>query len=56
MTLKKAIRTYHDVLTDELAAESQGQLTEQMGRRLDSANFCCRKEVDNFMTRNANPV
>ncbi len=33
MPLKEAIRTYHDLLTDELAAESQAQLTEQMQRR-----------------------
>ena len=33
MALKEAIRTYHDLLTDELAAESQGQLDEQMAQR-----------------------
>lgn len=30
MALREAIRAYHDLLTEELAAESQGQLTEQM--------------------------
>ena len=33
MALKEAIRTYHDLLTDELAAESQGQLNDQMQMR-----------------------
>jgi uncharacterized circularly permuted ATP-grasp superfamily protein len=33
MSLKEAIRTYHDLLTDELAQESQEQLTEQMKMR-----------------------
>lgn len=31
--LKDAIRTYHDLLTEELAQESQAQLTEQMQMR-----------------------
>ncbi|MFQ5436171.1 MAG: hypothetical protein ACE5FD_14965, partial [Anaerolineae bacterium] len=30
MPLKDAIRTYHDLLTDERAAESQGQMVEQL--------------------------
>lgn len=33
MSLRDAIRTYHDLLTDDLAAESQGQLEDQMQRR-----------------------
>jgi uncharacterized circularly permuted ATP-grasp superfamily protein len=33
MALKEAITTYHDLLTDELAAESQGQLDEQLRQR-----------------------
>ena len=33
MALKEAITTYHDLLTDELAAESQGQLSEQLQQR-----------------------
>ncbi|MBE7533942.1 MAG: hypothetical protein HND44_24455 [Chloroflexi bacterium] len=33
MALREAIRAYHDLLTEELAAESQGQLTEQMQMR-----------------------
>ena len=33
MALREAIRTYHDLLTDELAAESQGQLNDQMQMR-----------------------
>ncbi|MCP4362971.1 MAG: hypothetical protein GY796_33620 [Chloroflexi bacterium] len=33
MSLKKAIRTYHDLLTEDLAQESQAQLTEQMKMR-----------------------
>lgn len=33
MSLQDAIRTYHDLLTDELAAETQEQLTDQMERR-----------------------
>jgi hypothetical protein len=33
MALKTAITTYHDLLTDELAAESEGQLHEQMQAR-----------------------
>jgi len=33
MVLKEAIRTYHDLLTDELAVETQAQLTEQMHQR-----------------------
>lgn len=33
MSLPDAINTYHDLLTDEVAAESQAQLTEQMHQR-----------------------
>ena len=33
MSLYDAIKTYHDLLTDELALESQGQLEDQMERR-----------------------
>ena len=33
MSLKEAIKTYHDLLTDEMAAESQGQLDDQLQRR-----------------------
>ena len=33
MSLYDAIKTYHDLLTDELALESQGQLDDQMVRR-----------------------
>jgi hypothetical protein len=33
MALKEAIRTYHDLLTEELAQESQAQLAEQMQMR-----------------------
>lgn len=33
MSLKKAVDTYHDLLTDDVAAESWGQLEEQMRRR-----------------------
>jgi uncharacterized circularly permuted ATP-grasp superfamily protein len=33
MTLRDAIQTYHDLLTDELAAESQAQLDSQLRRR-----------------------
>lgn len=33
MSLKDAVTTYHDLLTDELAAETQGQLDEQMRMR-----------------------
>ncbi len=33
MSLQDAIRIYHDLLTDELAAESQGQLDDQLQRR-----------------------
>jgi uncharacterized circularly permuted ATP-grasp superfamily protein len=33
MTLQDAIRTYHDLLTDEMATATQGQLDEQMRRR-----------------------
>ena len=33
MPLYDAIKTYHDLLTDELALESQGQLDAQMERR-----------------------
>jgi len=33
MSLREAIQSYHDLLTDELAMESQGQLDEQLQRR-----------------------
>jgi hypothetical protein len=33
MSLDDAIKTYHDLLTDDLAAESQAQLDEQLQRR-----------------------
>jgi hypothetical protein len=33
MSLEDAIQTYHDLLTDELAAETQGQLDAQLQRR-----------------------
>ncbi len=33
MSLNDAIRTYHDLLTDDMAAESQGQLDDQLQRR-----------------------
>lgn len=33
MTLREAIQSYHDLLTDELAKESQAQLDEQLRRR-----------------------
>jgi hypothetical protein len=33
MSLNDAIKTYHDLLTDELAAESQAQLDDQLQRR-----------------------
>lgn len=33
MSLQDAITTYHDLLTEQRAAESQGQLTDQMRRR-----------------------
>ncbi len=33
MSLQDAIRTYHDLLTEERAAETQEQLTEQLRRR-----------------------
>ncbi len=33
MSLPDAIATYHDLLTDEVAAESQAQLTDQMHQR-----------------------
>lgn len=33
MALKEAIRTYHDLLTEEMAAETQGQLDDQMQQR-----------------------
>jgi uncharacterized circularly permuted ATP-grasp superfamily protein len=33
MTLREAINTYHDFLTDDLAMETQGQLAEQMKMR-----------------------
>ncbi|MFN2137705.1 MAG: hypothetical protein ACK2UK_17215 [Candidatus Promineifilaceae bacterium] len=33
MSINDAIKTYHDLLTDEMAAESQGQLDDQLQRR-----------------------
>jgi hypothetical protein len=33
MSLNDAIKTYHDLLTDEMAAESQAQLDDQLQRR-----------------------
>ncbi len=33
MTLREAIQSYHDLLTDELAKESQAQLDDQLQRR-----------------------
>ena len=33
MALREAIETYHDLLTDEVAADSWGQLEEQLQRR-----------------------
>ncbi len=33
MSLNEAIKTYHDLLTDEMAAESQAQLDDQLQRR-----------------------
>ena len=33
MSLNDAIKVYHDLLTDEIAAESQGQLDDQLQRR-----------------------
>ena len=33
MALQEAIQTYHDLLTDDLAAESQAQLDDQLRRR-----------------------
>lgn len=33
MSLNEAIKTYHDLLTDDMAAESQGQLDDQLQRR-----------------------
>ncbi|MCA9874571.1 MAG: hypothetical protein KC441_12970, partial [Anaerolineales bacterium] len=33
MALTEAIKTYHNLLTENLAAESQGQLDEQLQRR-----------------------
>ncbi len=33
MSLNDAIRCYHDLLTDDIAAESQGQLDDQLQRR-----------------------
>lgn len=33
MPLQEAIKTYHDLLTDELAADSQGQLDDQLMKR-----------------------
>lgn len=33
MALTEAIKTYHDLLTDDMAADSQGQLDDQLRRR-----------------------
>lgn len=33
MSLKDAVKTYHDLLTDQMAADTQGQLDEQMRMR-----------------------
>ena len=33
MSLREAIESYHDLLTDELASESQGKLDDQQQRR-----------------------
>lgn len=33
MSLEDAIKTYHDLLTEEMAAETQGQLDDQLRRR-----------------------